>query len=195
MNQAADAFMGIFGMKRVKPRKCSYCKAEFLPSRMGQKVCSPECAYQIAKNKREKVERAADRVKKESLLSRSQWLKKAQAAFNKWIRERDFDQPCISCGVVHRECWDAGHYRSVGSNPALRFHPDNCHKQCIPCNQHKHGNAVEYRIGLEKRIGPERLAFLEGPHEPRHYSIPELKAICEDYKKRAKDLKADREKP
>lgn len=182
-------------------RTCRICKTKFMPRYPMQSVCDDfECrckyAQQVAeksKREREKAERATDKQRKESLLSRSQWLKKAQAAFNRWIRERDYYAPCISCGVVSRECWDAGHYRSVGSNPALRFHPDNCHKQCIPCNQHKHGNAVEYRLGLVKRIGLDRVEFLEGPHDPMHYSIPDLKAICENYKQLAKELKQQRE--
>lgn len=182
-------------------RTCRICKTKFMPRYPLQPVCDAfECrceyAQQVAeksKRAREKEQRAADQQKKESMLSRSQWLKKAQAAFNRWIRERDFYQPCISCGAANRESWDAGHYRSVGSNPALRFHPDNCHKQCIPCNQHKHGNAVEYRLGLVKRIGIERLEFLEGSHDPMHYSIKDLKAICESYKQLAKELKQQRE--
>ena len=72
-----------------------------------------------------------------------QLTKKAQEVFNKWIRERDKDLGCISCGgsVDH-----AGHYFSVGQHSALRFHEDNVHGQCIGCNNFKHGNLAHYKI-------------------------------------------------
>ncbi|WP_221290116.1 recombination protein NinG [Massilia aurea] len=59
---------------------------------------------------------------------------------------------CISCGRHHTGIRDAGHYRSDGAQPALRFHEDDADKQCVPCNQHKGGNAIEYRIALRTRI-------------------------------------------
>ena len=107
------------------------------------------------------------------------------------MRARDASQPCISCGRHHEGKYDAGHYRTVGSNPALRFEPLNCHKQCVPCNQHKSGDIVNYRISLVLRIGQDKVDWLEGPHEPRRYTIDDLKAIRADYKARLKQLKGD----
>jgi hypothetical protein len=56
--------------------------------------------------------------------------KKTQTIFNRFIRLRDSDEPCISCGNHHTGRYDAGHYLSAGAYPELRFHPLNCHKQC-----------------------------------------------------------------
>jgi len=178
---AADALMGIFGMKRVKPKKCAQCRQEFTPQRMGQKACSPACAQSMARKKREKVEKAADRQKRESLKSRAQWLKEAQDAFNAWTRKADDGQPCISCGRMHDGQWHAGHYLSVGARPELRFEPDNCWRQCQPCNTHLHGNLILYRVNLIKKIGIEAVEWLEGPHEPKHYSIEDLRGIKARY--------------
>jgi hypothetical protein len=172
----------------MKPRHCKVCKELFAKQRMGQVVCGPACAVKLAQESRAKIERHNVRVRKEAIKTRSDWLREAQAAFNAFIRARDEHLPCISCGRYHLGAWDAGHYRSVGSMPALRFHEDNVHRQCVPCNQHKSGNAIEYRIGLLARIGAERVAFLEGPHEPAKYTIDDAKAIKAEYKAKLKAL-------
>ena len=109
------------------------------------------------------------------------------------IRERDRLLPCISCGRHHQGKYDAGHYRTVGSNPALRFEPLNCHKQCVPCNQHKSGNIVEYRLNLVQRIGADQVAWLEGPHEPKKYTIEDLQQIKAHYRALLRDLKKQQE--
>ena len=182
----------------AKPRKCKVrtCRAPFVPSKSFQTWCSPECGVVIAQAAQakerksiEQRERKELQARKEKLKSRSEHAKEAQAEFNRWVRLRDADLPCISCGRYHQGKYDAGHFRSVGSNPALRFEPLNCHKQCVPCNQHKSGNAIEYRIGLVARIGAEAVAWLEGRHEPKRYSIDDLKAIKAEYQQKLRELK------
>ena len=182
--------------KPPRPKKCRVCREMYTPSKPLQVVCSPNCALLHAKQKRErerkaldKIERKAIREAKERVKPRSEYMKEAQAAFNAWVRERDAGLPCISCGRHHQGKYDAGHYRSVGSNPALRFEPLNCHKQCVPCNQHKSGNVIEYRIGLVARIGAEAVAWLEGRHAPKHYSIDDLKQIKAHYRQKLRELK------
>ena len=142
----------------------------------------------MAKKKREKIEKAADRQKRESLKSRSQWLKEAQTAFNAYIRARDEKEPCISCGRHHEGQYHAGHYLSTGARPELRFEPLNVHKQCQPCNTHLHGNLILYRVNLIKKIGIEKVEWLEGPHEPKHYSIDDLKQLIAKYREQTKEL-------
>lgn len=174
-----------------KPRKCAVCPEKFQPQRAMQRVCGPACAVEDAKRKREKQGRKELTEGRLALKSRSAWLAEAQAVFNSFIRARDAHLPCISCGRFHTGSYDAGHYRSVGSMPALRFDEDNCHRQCVPCNQHKRGNVVEYRIGLVARIGVERVARLEGPQEPAKYTIDDAKAKKADYKAKLKQLQVD----
>ncbi|WP_095093864.1 recombination protein NinG [Pseudomonas sp. Irchel 3A5] len=185
-------------IKERKSKNCrvEQCGASFVPQRLGQAVCSPACAMIDAPRHAPKarkaladVQRAEIKVRKEKLKSRADHLKDTQQAFNAWVRERDALLPCISCGRHHQGKYDAGHYRTVGSNPALRFEPLNCHKQCVPCNQHKSGNIVEYRINLVLRIGAEKVEWLEGPHEPQKYTIDELKALTAHYRALTKELK------
>ena len=182
--------------KPPRPKKCRVCRETYTPRKPLQIVCSPSCGLMHAAQKRErerkalaKIERKAIREAKEKIKPRAAYMKETQSAFNAWVRARDADQPCISCGRHHQGKYDAGHFRSVGSNPALRFEPLNCHKQCVPCNRHKSGNAIEYRINLVARIGADKVAWLEGPHAAKHYSIEELQAIKAKYRALVRDLK------
>jgi hypothetical protein len=173
--------------------KCKICRAEFVKRSISHKVCGLECAAKFAKQERErkeaKEERSRMRQRKEALKSRSEHLKEAQEAFNAFIRYRDKDEPCISCGRYHHGQYHAGHYRSVGAAPELRFEELNVHKQCAPCNNHLSGNAIEYRLRLIKKIGVDKVEWLEGPHEPKKYTVEGLKVIKAEYRAKLKELK------
>jgi hypothetical protein len=184
--------------KQPKPKKCKNpaCGISFPPQRLGQAVCSPKCGLAIKDVNREKARKAiADlgrkeiRAAKERIKPKGLYMKEAQTAFNAWVRERDAALPCISCGRHHQGKYDAGHYRTVGSNPALRFEPLNCHRQCSPCNTQLSGNIVNYRIALVRRIGAEAVDWLEGPHEPKKYTVEELKVMTADYRAKTRELK------
>ena len=183
----------------MKEKTCIVCGTRFTPLKQMQKACTAECAikYAIAKRDEKRVQeergrQAADRkvirLQKEKLKTKSDHAKEAQAVFNAFIRERDKDEACISCGRFHQGQWHAGHYRTVGSHPELRYSELNVHKQCAPCNNHKSGNVVEYRINLLDKIGEKALVWLEGPHEPKKYTVDELKQIKETYKQKLKEL-------
>ena len=150
-----------------------------------------------SKNLREKAERVAEvasrKILKLKLKTRSDWIKEAQIAFNAFIRLRDqlAGYDCISSGKPLD--WsgnnvDAGHYRSRGSAPHLRFNEDNCHAQSKQDNRYGSGNAVDYRIGLIARIGLARVEALEADNTPRKLTIEELKAIKAEYKQKLKEL-------
>lgn len=186
-----------------RQRKCANpaCDVKFTP-KIGQKVCCWQCGLAIADQpaNQKKARMAISelgrqelRAARERIKPKGDYMREAQAAFNAWIRERDRLLPCISCGRHHQGKYDAGHYRTVGSNPALRFEPLNCHKQCVPCNQHKSGNIVEYRLNLVQRIGADAVAWLEGPHEPKKYTIEDLQQIKAKYRALLRDLKKQQE--
>lgn len=183
--------------KQPRPKTCKNpaCGEKFVAQRLGQAVCSPKCGLAIKDVNQDKARKAIAevgrkelRAAKERVKPKGQYMREAQAAFNAWIRARDAAQPCISCGRHHEGKYDAGHYRTVGSNPALRFEPLNCHKQCVPCNQHKSGDIVNYRISLVVRIGQDKVEWLEGPHEPQRYTIDDLKEIKARYKAMLKGM-------
>ena len=176
-------------IKEPKAKSCKVCKAKFTPRASTQVVCSWQCASAYTAKEKAKRERKEYREKKEQLKTRREWIIDAQTAFNAYIRLRDDKLPCVSCGRHHTGQYHAGHYRSVAAASQLRFNEDNVHKQCMPCNTHKSGNAVEYRINLVKRIGIERVEWLEADNEPRKWTIDELKELKQKYKLKLKELK------
>ena len=108
-------------------------------------------------------------------------LAKTQTVFNKFIRERDQDKGCISCGG---EVQHAGHYFSQGHHSALRFNEVNTNGQCLRCNNFLHGNLINYRHGLIKRYGSRAVDLLEssGVRKTKKWERHELLAIIELYK-------------
>ena len=153
---------------------------------------------------------AAKRVRERKMEVKplSYWMKRAQTQFNKFIRARDIGLPCVSCGATESEvegqqgwkvggAWDCGHYLSVGSHPELRFEQDNAARQCKSCNggsgnysRKNHQTARDYRAELIKRIGLERVEWLEGPHEPKRYRKEDYQAIEAEYKAKLKELQS-----
>jgi len=146
-----------------------------------QKACSVTCAIELTKNQKKKEFKQETRKLKEKIKSRSDWMREAQIATNRYIRARDAGKPCISCGRNSGAKMNAGHYRSVGSCPELRFNELNIHLQCEHCNSYLSGNAIEYRKNLSELIGDDLLEYLEGPHEIKKYTAEELKEIKQLY--------------
>jgi len=176
------------------------CKSAFHPMKPLQAVCGVDCSIALGE-KRKRLKQAkerretasADRVKHEKLKTKSEWTKEAQIEFNKYVRLRDMGKGCISCGSAVGNGspggdGDAGHFRSRGSAPHLRFDERNCNLQCKRCNRYLSGNISDYRIGLIQRIGLQAVEQLEADQSPKHYSIDDLKAIKVKYKALAREL-------
>lgn len=171
--------------------KCKICKTKFERKRAIQPVCDNyECkvsyALQVAEKAKQRKIKQEKRILIEKTKTLSDYQKELQAVFNKWIRLRDENLPCISCGRNHKGQYHAGHYRSVGAAPQLRYDEMNAHKQCSVCNNHKSGNIVEYRINLIKKIGLENVERLENDNQPKKYNIPELIEMKKFYNQKLK---------
>jgi hypothetical protein len=107
-------------------------------------------------------------------------IDRAQTVFNKWIRERDKDFGCISCGSTVTE---AGHYFSRGHHSNLRFSEMNTNGQCTRCNCFLHGNLINYREGIIKKYGEHNLKLLEiSSRTIKKWTIFELELIIKTYK-------------
>lgn len=174
--------------KLPRVKTCKGCGVKFQPQRPLQTACGVECAYKVARINGTKKRTAQYRADKKQLKTRSDWLKEAQSAVNRYIRLRDAGKPCISCGRHHQGQYHAGHYRSVGANPEIRFLETNIHAQCAPCNNHLSGNIINYRLGLVARYGIAFVESLEGFHAPQHYTVEEIESIKRKYQKLARDL-------
>ena len=182
---------------------CKVCRQPFEPRLPMQVVCGIDCARSLSISVRGKAEkqaatkqRKADRERKDKLKTRRDWEKEAQAAFNAFIRARDADKPCICCGLPLAAgdvggAYDCGHYRSVGSAPHLRYDERNAHAQRKQCNRWGAGRAVDYRLGLIERIGLEAVEALEADQTPRKCTADELKAIRDEYRAKARELKRE----
>ncbi len=188
----------VLGQFIVKPAKCKVCKSLILPpSRPTAIVCSGECAASLALSERLKAEKrkavkaaklaATDRkdtrAKLDKLKSRAQWAKEAQAAVNKVVRLRDMlaGRGCITCGAQPAQKWggtmDAGHFRSVGSAPHLRFFTPQIALQCVTCNRYQGGRTLDFRRALVEQYGAAWVDALESRQEMARFDILYLQRL------------------
>ncbi|CEL30231.1 recombination protein NinG [Pseudomonas fluorescens] len=187
--------------KQPKPKKCrvATCRASFVPSRMGQAVCSPACAAIDAPRHMEKARKAIaqrDRreiqVRKEKLKSRADHAKEAQAVINRYVRLRDAHLGCISCDkpASWGGQWHCSHFRSVGAAAHLRFNLWNMNKSCSQCNAHLSGNIMVYRPRLVEKIGADKVEWLERNQSLVRHEIDYLKRLKSIFTKKCKRLEA-----
>lgn len=184
-------------------RKCKCCKTPFEPTRPLQNWCSVDCGVKLGeqaltkkKAKAKAEDRKATREKLDAMRTKPQLVKLAQQAFNGWVRARDASKPCISCGKPpshQANSTDAGHYRSVGSAPHMRFVEDNAAGQCKHCNQHLAGNHVAYRQGLIARIGLARVEQIEADNTTRKYTHEGLAELAKHYRAEARRILKERQ--
>lgn len=174
-------------------RRCLNCK-KYFPVSEGMilpvgYLHNDKCVMEYSRKMRVKHEKQSDAAAKKKFRAtdRSFHVKKAQSLFNKFIRLRDEGNNCISCGKPPKKK-NAGHYKSRGSYPELKFEPLNCHLQCEYCNTHLSGNLSHYRVNLISKIGIDKVDWLEGPHVPKRYTLDDLKQIQEVYKRKTKEL-------
>ena len=199
----------------VSKRKCKQC-GEYREAESGVKVpsgwfCSNDHAVAFAMDsakkkrdraiakqrseivKKEKAERQEHRTRLLDVKPLSYWSKRAAVACHAFIRARDANCPCISCGATSSPQWDAGHFRPSGVNSALRFDERNIHKQCVRCNQYLSGNLIHYRAGLVVKIGEQAVIELENNHETKRWTREELQEVERIYKERLRALTVSRE--
>jgi hypothetical protein len=180
------------------------CPTVFVPARSTQSVCSPACAAAHARKlANQKAARAKHdeckslRERMEKAKTRGEHLGEAQAAFNAYVRERDFGMGCISCGLLPKQIFggavDCGHYRSTGSAAHHRFNLKNCAAQCVKCNRYLGSNTVEMRKGMIARFGLEAIDALEADQSARHFDIEYLTRIKRIFRKKTRRAKAKRE--
>lgn len=139
------------------------------------------------------AERAAVRERLKTLKSLAKVTAETQREVNRYIRERDFGMPCISCDRRTGSQMHAGHYRTTKAAPQLRFNHDNLWLQCEHCNTFLSGNIVEYRKRLIVRIGLERVEALENDNRIVRWDRDELIAIRKEHAALWRAAKAVRE--
>jgi len=180
--------------------RCKNCKELFEVKRFNSKYCDKlDCktaeALQNLEKLKQKEQKDWTKRKKEivkGMETVQQLMRIVQVTFNTYIRLRDKGKTCISCDtIIGKEGikYDAGHLWSSGGHKSVTFNEDNVHGQCVYCNQHCHGNLLEYYKRLIERIGIERVEQLdELAHDIRKYSREELRELNEYYKQKIKQL-------
>ncbi|MFA5040025.1 MAG: recombination protein NinG [Bdellovibrionales bacterium] len=174
-----------------KQKKCKQCKEMFTPDRPMQSCCSVSHAIEYAKAQKIKRDGTEKRktLKAFNDSDKNVLKRKAIEVFNAYIRARDKDKPCVSCGYIGEgRQFHAGHYRPAGNVAILRFDERNVHRQCSICNNHLSGNLVNYRFELINRIGLDQVEELEATNDPKQYTIEEYAEIIKKYKQRIKNI-------
>lgn len=160
---------------------CYTCLRQYAASKSGQKAV--ERAY-----KREEVDNK--RARREKLKTKSERLKDAQNAFNTYVRLRDCNKPCISCGSFSEQkvggTRDCGHYLSRGAHSQHRYRLDNTASQCVKCNRYLSGNVANFRLGLIRRWGKDAIEELECDNEPRKFDDDYLDRLKSVFSRKAK---------
>jgi hypothetical protein len=169
--------------------RCKNCKEKFEPIRFNHKYClKDECVRAFVAEAKEKQWKQTKTRMKADLETVQDIVKAAQMVFNKYIRERDKDELCISCKQTPKKV-NAGHFYNANNHWNVRFDEDNVHLQCERCNSFLSGNLLEYRTNLLTKIGAERFNQLEARARiTRKFTKDELKEIIKTYKNKIKDL-------
>jgi hypothetical protein len=178
----------------MKQKTCKICKAKFTPQNPLQLVCDYQCSIEYSKIhlkktelKKAKLKKSENKVKLDELKSLSHWNNLLQKDINKIIRLIDVGCPCISSGRPYRSDDQAGHFYSIGSNPALRFNLLNLWSQSIKDNMHNSGNLLNYRQslvdnGLIELIEEQKLKYpvLKLSKEQIKSTLPIAKSIIRE---------------
>lgn len=173
---------------------CEVCKKPFLRFTSFQRVCRTfRCASKIVKADK-KAEKESTRARRLAIKPRSEFAREAQTAVNRYCRLRDLarGQGCYTCGArpdqAFGHVYDAGHFRSVGSAPHLRFWTPQIRLCCIPCNRHKGGELLAFRRALVAEHGLKWVEALEARQEVAKFTVDYLTRIKRIFTKKATRL-------
>lgn len=175
-----ETFKTTFGL-------CDSCLYDFYTTDERGKV--------IFEKRKLKVKQTKDKAFKDDLRQKlktlSDYEAEAKKVFQKWVRLRDIELDCISCGTQNPKLWHGGHFKKAEIYSGLIFDERNVHKQCSRCNVFLNGNEGEYRIGLVNRYGKEYVEQLESDSIIKRnykYTKDELIQIKNLYNGKIKDI-------
>lgn len=170
--------------------RCKFCREytrEWIEQPVG-KFCDEAhmFAWINAKREKEKARKAATEQRKRAVAKREarkgvrelnrrdmRWQhKQTQKSFNRmrvlqelrWFKGKGLEPECISCGKKNMD-WCNGHFKTVGSQGALRYDEYNTYLQCnrycnlgLSGNINGNKNTRGYLVGLSERFGPDKAA-------------------------------------
>lgn len=136
---------------------CNNCLSDFLFNSDAGKIIFNKINLKV-KSDKEKAFKSDLRAKLKTI---GEYKAEARKSFQKWIRLRDSDKPCISCNSSTSELFDGGHFYKAEVYSGLIFNENNCHKQCRKCNRFMNGNELNFRKGLIARYGIDYVTNLD----------------------------------
>jgi len=136
---------------------CNNCLSDFLFNSDAGKIIFNKINLKV-KSDKEKAFKSDLRAKLKTI---GEYKAEARKSFQKWIRLRDIDKPCISCNSTTADTFDGGHFYKAEVYSGLIFNENNCHKQCRKCNRFMNGNELNYRKGLIARYGIDYVTNLD----------------------------------
>ena len=164
-------------------RKCRECKT-YSRVEDGKIInngyfCNIDCATKYALKNRDKGRKTRHRQEKKAFRDNDTKIRKEAAikACHAYIRERDKNKGCITCGAsLIGVKFDAGHFLK-STNSYTKFMEKNIHGQCVRCNQYRGGEEAIYRQRIEEIYGVRTLLALE------RCKSRKIKRTAQDYKK------------
>jgi hypothetical protein len=136
---------------------CASCLSDFLFNSDAGKVVFNKINLKV-KSDKDKAFKSDLRAKLKTI---GEYKAEARKSFQKWIRLRDNDKPCISCNSSTADTYDGGHFYKAEVYSGLIFNENNCHKQCRKCNRFMNGNELNFRKGLVARYGIDYVTNLD----------------------------------
>lgn len=117
--------------------------------------------------------------------------KLAWKAVGNYIKARD-KYLCFTCDIKLQpntmQC-HTGHFIRASAGNSTYFLEENLHCQCARCNVWLNGNMVEYTLRMIDKYGQTKVEWLrQESHKIKKFSVPELLALTETYKKKLADL-------
>lgn len=195
------------GPKQVACRNRA-CRKRFVPSSPAIRHCSEDCGAVLAleyvaklnaaRAKAARAKATEDRKAHKKALDKYKTIPQLKAelqeVFNRFIRLRDYELPCICCGkwpnggaALVGGQWDAAHWKGRGAADHLRYNEDNVNRALKDCNEFGH---TDYRGGLVKKIGLARVEALECNQTVVKWTREWLEERKEHYARMCIDLRA-----
>ena len=184
-------------MKQPRRKKCKQCLILFRPTYSTLQICcSPKCAIEYSNRKKQEIANDLEKgfIERKQRNSLESLKKTVTTVCHLYIRLRDENKPCISCGIPYKNDFDAGHFYSAGKFSNLKYNEHNINGQCIQCNRKKEGMHESYRMYLVEKIGHEaldKLDFMAAEYlkDGFHWNREILTEIKNYYKLKIKELK------
>lgn len=147
----------------------------------------------IPKVRKSKEEETKQREKefKDKNKSMASLIGEVRVPFHKYIRIRDANDGCISCGTGQSANFQAGHYKKAELFRGSIFDEINTNKQCYKCNVYLSGNESGYREGLVKKYGEEATKELEqraNKNRAYDWNREQLKEIKKEYLEKCREI-------